>query len=53
MIYEDEEPQWNGTDSGKPKNSKKNLSQYRFYHRKSHKERPGRELGPPPVHAYS
>jgi hypothetical protein len=36
MIYEYGELVWNDTDRGKPKNSERNLSQYHFFHHKSH-----------------
>jgi hypothetical protein len=35
MIYE-YGAQWNDTDRGKPKNSDRTLSKYRFVHHKSH-----------------
>jgi hypothetical protein len=35
------------SDRGKPKNSKKNLSQWYFVHHKYHMDWPGREPGPP------
>jgi hypothetical protein len=45
MIYEYGEPQWNDTDWGKPKISKKTLSQHHFVHHKSHMDKPGSEPG--------
>jgi hypothetical protein len=36
VIYEHGEPWWNDIDRGKPKNSKKKLSQCHFVHHKSH-----------------
>jgi hypothetical protein len=46
-IYEYEEPWWNDTDRGKPKNSDRNLSQFHFVHYKSHMDWTERERGPP------
>jgi hypothetical protein len=39
--------QWNYTNNGKPKHSKKTLSQCHFVQNKSHKDWPGIEPGPP------
>jgi hypothetical protein len=36
MIYEYAEPRWHDIDTGKLKNSDRNLSQCHFVHRKSH-----------------
>jgi hypothetical protein len=36
IIYEYEQPRWNDTDRGKPKNSEETLPQYQFVHYKSH-----------------
>jgi hypothetical protein len=36
MIYEYGKPWWNDTDSGKPNNSEKNLSQCHIVHYKFH-----------------
>jgi hypothetical protein len=41
------EHRWNEIDRGKPKNSGKNLSQYRFVQHKSHMDWPGIEPAPP------
>ena len=38
---------WNETDRGKPKYSRKNLSQYDFVHHKSQMDWHGIEPGPP------
>jgi hypothetical protein len=49
MIYECGEQQYNDTDSEKPKNSKKYLSQCHFVHHKSHKDWRRFEPRPPRI----
>jgi hypothetical protein len=47
ISYVDISWTWNDPDKGNPKYSERNLSQYHFFHKKSHMDWPGIEPGPP------
>jgi hypothetical protein len=47
LLFEAMEHRWNEIDKGKPKYSRKNLSQCHFVHHKSHMDWPRIEPGPP------